>query len=344
MSATHTQPATTSLHITQSMVEEFKSIFVNRLAYVIQAHKADERGRFNYFLAARKISETEKEPIKLDAAAIAGHLMGDDTIGVYAIAPGTNTCKWIAIDADYDYEQVKADLWKLKQAFAKDGFEALLENSRRGAHLWLFLAEPIPAAICRLYVLYRANQLEIPIKVKGTDDGIEVFPKQDGVSDGEYGNAIKAPFGIHRASMKRYWFEGADENLEDQFALIRSVKRVGRAELERLTADMKLPENEPAPAPKPFKPVPTARYTEPGKPFEILEALRANHITYYKSGEQYVAPCPVCDTGERRRYRWHLKISVKEPNKYRCWRDCTADQIREALGRPRRPYNGPSRF
>jgi hypothetical protein len=339
MSTTQTQPATTLLHINTTLVEEFKSIFVNRLAYMVQNHWPDKKtGRFNYHKAA----DSQKNPIKLDDRMIAAHLMGKETIGFYAIAPKVNTCKWIAIDADYD--NAIADLTKLKQAFAGDGLEALTECSRRGAHLWLFLAEPLPAAMCRLYILFRANQLGVTIKVKDTDEGIEVFPRQDVIVDGKYGNAIRAPFGVHRATMQRYWFEGAEENLEAQLALVRSVKRVERADLERLTAEMKLPEIEQVPKPKPFVHTPAQRLYEQREEFDMIELLRKNGVPLKAGRTNCKAPCPVCDGDERRPYKWHMSISTKEPTKYQCFRGCTAEDIRAMLGNPKRPYNGPNRF
>ena len=339
MSVTQSQPVTTLLHVNTNLVEVFKSIFVNRLAYMVQNHWPDKKtGRFNYHKAA----DNEKNPIKLDDRMIADHLMGKETIGLYAIAPKVNTSKWIAIDADYD--NAIEDLAKLKEAFANDGLEALTECSRRGAHLWLFLAEPLPAGMCRLYILFRANELGIKIKVKDTDEGIEVFPRQDVIVDGKYGNAIRAPFGVHHATMLRYWFEGAEENLEAQLALVWRVKRVTRDDLERLTADMKLPANEPIAKSKPFVPTQTQRLYERREEFDMIELLRKNGVPVKAGRSNCKAPCPVCDGDERRVYKWHLSISTKEPSKYQCFRGCTAEDIRAMLGDPKRPYNGPSRF
>jgi hypothetical protein len=55
----------------------------------------------------------------------------------------------------------------------------------------------------------------IPVK-KGRQEGIEVFPKHDALKPGRYGNAIREPLGIHRGAAQRFWFAGADEDLERQ--------------------------------------------------------------------------------------------------------------------------------
>ena len=64
------------------------------------------------------------------------HLAGWVTIGLYAINPQSQRCKWITIDADYD--DAFFDLGKLKGELALDGVSAALEMSRRGGHLWIF--------------------------------------------------------------------------------------------------------------------------------------------------------------------------------------------------------------
>src|SRR5208337_2368516 len=100
-------------------------------------------------------------------------------------------------------------------------------------HLWALLAEPLPAKLCRLYVLNVARRLGVAVK-RDKSDGIEVFPRQNELQSGEFGNAIRGPLGIHRASMIRYWFEAAEPNLEAQFRLLRQVKRVSREQFQTL--------------------------------------------------------------------------------------------------------------
>ena len=78
------------------------------------------------------------------------HLEGQITIGLYAINPATQRCKWVAIDADYP--DALEDLLKLQWELRQDGVEAALEKSRRGGHLWVFAAQPLLARDCRLYI------------------------------------------------------------------------------------------------------------------------------------------------------------------------------------------------
>ena len=75
---------------------------------------------------------------------------GLKTISLYAIEPEHSTCKWIAMDADHD--KAFSDLAAVQYDLKQEGIEALLEKSRRGGHLWIFAAEPLPAALCRILV------------------------------------------------------------------------------------------------------------------------------------------------------------------------------------------------
>jgi hypothetical protein len=316
-----TQSTSAILPVTPAQAAEYLHMFVNRRAYLRQSHYPEkESGRFYYYLACDRKS---KQPLSIDIPVIQSHLAGQTTIGLYAINPKTQSSKWIAIDADY--ADARRDLLRLQQDFSHDGIEALMEQSRRGGHLWALLAEPLPARLCRLYVLNVARRLGIVVK-KGKSDGIETFPTSDEIRRWSFGTAIRGPLGIHRASKERYWFEGAAPTLEAQFDLLRNVRRVTREDLESLAAGME---------PILDRAIPNAwvQLSAAGTQNHGFQILR--HVPNAKrSGRNYVARCPACaQRGEDRRGA-HLAISVAEPRMYHCWAGCTKEQIREALGHP----------
>lgn len=300
------------LRVTHEQVAEYWNIFVNRRAYVQQSDKPGVKsGRHYYF---KPTTRKDKLPIPLELSTIAEHIAGRVTVGLYAINPETQASKWLAIDADY--EDAIRDLGKLREAFATDGIEALLEASRRGGHLWVFAEDPLPAAMLRLYALNKATALGIPIKVKGDDDGIEVFPKQDSIGKGEYGNAIRAPFGIHRAIGLRYWFKDAPQNIAAQLGLIRSTKRLSRTLLEQLAAGL-----QPVDPPKP------AFYQGSGGKIAAVSLGR-----HRRSGRNYRAECPACARRGGDRKGHHLSVLVKDPMVYHCFCGCSPEEIKRALG------------
>jgi hypothetical protein len=309
-------------NVSRGTANSFIRQFVNRRAYSIQAHKPLPNGKVPYFLAK---DWTTKEPKSLDADVIRMHLNGDITINLYAINPETQRTKWVAIDGDFDgaVEALFRLQWELKQ----DGVDAAIEPSRRGGHLWIFAAEPLLAAECRIYIYNLALRLGVPIVGGGLREGIEIFPKQDEISSGEYGNAIRAPLGVHRKTNQRYWFYDAPPNPESQLAYLGRVKKITENELHTFIRGMTLPEA--------YKPVPVAAYVAPlnkidRREFRILDYLRPTR----KQGSEWVLRCPSCAGIGKDRSGDNLKISVRNPNLYRCWAGCTKEQIREALGQP----------
>src|SRR5579864_8844787 len=218
---------------TDDIVTCYFDLFVNRRAYTVQSATPDpETGRCYYYRPKGRIS--------LSSATIRDHLEGRITVGLYAINPATQRCKWVAIDADYS--DALEDLLKLQWELRQDGVEAALEKSRRGGHLWIFAATSLLAKDCRLYIHSLAQRLKVPVKGAlhepgssrgGTvlADGIEVFPKQDAVSADEFGNALRGPLGIHRAADRRFWFYGADYTLEAQMAYLTRLRRVTEEEI-----------------------------------------------------------------------------------------------------------------
>ena len=159
------------------------------------------------------------------------HLEGKVTVGLYAINPSNQRCKWVAIDADY--KNAMEDLLKLQYRLTQDRVEPALEMSRRGGHLWIFLATPLLAQECRIYIHDLAQGLGVPVKGSGLAEGIEVFPKHDAIRAGEYGNAIRGPLGIHRGANRRFWFYGADYTLEDQIVYLKRFAKSHRGRAAR---------------------------------------------------------------------------------------------------------------
>lgn len=312
------------------IVTRYSELFVNRRAYTIQSSTPDkEKARCYYY--------RPKEHPSLSRAILRNHLAGTITIGLYAINPETQRCKWVAIDADYS--EALSDLLKLQWELRQDGVDAALEKSRRGGHLWIFAERPLLASDCRLYIHSIAGRLKVPIKGStGTaetcsetpvlPDGIEIFPKQDQLNPGEFGNAIRGPLGVHRTTGKRYWFYGADYTLEDQVAYLCRLKRITENDISRFISDLAVPEQAPVSAKS------AKRHFLPNsnrRGFSILEHLTGKRR---KSGRNYFTRCPSCARQGHDRGGDNLAISISDPRKYRCWAGCTKEMIRAALGHP----------
>src|SRR5208283_959751 len=231
---------------TPQVVRDYWQLFVNRRAYTMQSKRPHpESGRHYYFRPSKQGADV---PPILTNETIGQHLQGEITVGLYAINPPSQRCKWVAIDADY--KNAMEDLLKLQYYLTRDRVEPALEMSKRGGHLWIFLATPLLAQECRIYIHDLALRLGVPVKGAGLADGIEVFPKHDAIGSGEFGNAIRGPLGIHRGANRRFWFYGADYALEDQIAYLNRLRKVTEEALRRFIAGKEKPELDSSPRPQ----------------------------------------------------------------------------------------------
>src|ERR1019366_3896986 len=212
----------TTITATRQVAEDYQRLFVNRRAFTMQSMRPHpETGRHYYFRPSKKGTDI---PLMLTEETIRRHLEGKITVGLYAISPSTQRCKWVAIDADY--KNSMEDLLKLQYHLTQDRVQPALEMSKRGGHLWIFLATPLLAKEYRIYIHDIALRLGVPVKGAGLAEGIELFPKHDALGSGEFGNAIRGPLGIHRGANRRFWFYGAEYTLEDQIAYLKRLRKV----------------------------------------------------------------------------------------------------------------------
>ncbi len=173
------------LPLTADLVEAYSALFVHCWdTYAVQ------QGDGSYWCA--------HEP--LFPARLVDHLLGRYTLGTYVL-DAAETCHFAVFDADSaDGMQV---LLVLAQQLARQGIWTLPKASRRGMHLWIFFAQPVPAALVRAWLLPYAAQL-----------GVELYPKQDTLRGGP-GSLIRLPLGIHRQTGGWYPFlmHGTDGQL-----------------------------------------------------------------------------------------------------------------------------------
>jgi hypothetical protein len=311
-----------TIKATREIVRIYGRLFVNRAAYTLQSSRPDpESGRHYYFRP--KPRRTSKE-VSLTPGTIRRHLEGDITIGLYAMNPATQRSKWVAIDADY--ADAMEDLLKLQYCLQQDSVDAALEMSKRGGHLWVFMERPALARECRIYIYNLALELGMRIKGIGLVEGIEIFPKHDELRAGEFGNAIRGPLGVHRGANRRYWFYGADYDLERQIAYLSRLRKVSEQQLRSFIAGRAMPPEFERKRNAPEQPF----VHSSGHEFQILD-----HVgKIRKIGRNYVTQCPSCAEAGQDRSSDNLAISIDDPRKYICWAGCTKEMIRRAVGCP----------
>ena len=121
---------------------------------------------------------------------IAAQVGGRLTAGWYQLRPEDDTAIWACLDADADDGLTQVQ-WAAAYV-SEFGIEMAVEDSRRGAHGWLFFDRPLRAAGVK-------KVLERLMAHLGLDD-VETFPKQGRLNGDGCGSLVRGPLGVHRKS------------------------------------------------------------------------------------------------------------------------------------------------
>lgn len=188
---------------------------------------------------------------KLGPQQIMEHLRGDkedgtDVIGVYPLLPD-DTCRFIVFDFDNhekgaeekDYANVD-DMWReevdaLRTICKEYGIDALVERSRsgRGAHLWIFFTQKIPAKLARKFGFALLDKGAETVNMKSFRFYDRMLPTQNYVSDEGLGNLIALP--LQGQALKKGNSAFIDDNWNaypDQWSVLMQTKRLSREKVE----------------------------------------------------------------------------------------------------------------
>lgn len=232
--------------ILQKRVQVFKSLFRGRED--VYAVRWESKNKVGYTPACSlewqpplcqkpniKCSQCQmRQLLPLTDETIYRHLEGKITIGLYPLLPD-DTCWFLAVDFD------KKDWQKDVQAFVatckKFHVSISIERSRsgNGAHIWIFFSEPILAKTARqlghfLLSETMSNRYEI-----GMDSFDRLFPNQDTLPKGGFGNLIALP--LQRGPRMHGNSVFVDENFnpyEDQWKYLEKVHRLDLDEVNEI--------------------------------------------------------------------------------------------------------------
>src|SRR5437762_9162852 len=171
------------------------------------------------------------------------HLSGYDAegqpfvAGVYPLLQD-ETCFFLAVD--FDKAGWREDAAASLETCRHLNIPAALERSRsgRGAHAWFFFDEAIPAALVRRlgsHVLTETMERRPDI---GLDSYDRLFPNQDTMPQGGFGNLIALP--LQRAARNQdntVFLNSAFVPWADQWAFLASVRKIGRSQVEEIVED-----------------------------------------------------------------------------------------------------------
>lgn len=169
---------------------------------------------------------------------ISNHLSGKHIVGIYPLLLD-ETCWFLAVD--FDKAAWRNDAQAFMRTCKETGIPAAIERSRsgEGAHVWVFFDRPISASLARKLgcalltrTMERRHQL-------GLDSYDRLFPNQDTMPKGGFGNLIALPLQSEAKKNGNSLF--LDMNFEpyfDQWAFLSSIRRVKADGVGRIIRDM----------------------------------------------------------------------------------------------------------
>ena len=173
--------------------------------------------------------------VPLDEGVVESHLAGESHLGLYPLRRG-DECRLLA--CDFDGKGWVLDALAYLDAAAAIGVPVALERSRsgEGAHTWTFFSGPVAASAARrlgVHVLRQAMELRAELDLASYD---RLFPTQDFVPKGSFGNLIALPLqGECRRQGNTVFLDPSSlEPYEDQWAFLASIPRMSPEAVEAL--------------------------------------------------------------------------------------------------------------
>ena len=165
------------------------------------------------------------------------HLSGDMTIGIYPMLPA-ETCRLLAVD--FDKDGWRDDALSFLATCQSHGVPAALERSRsgRGGHVWVFLADEVPARTARQMGAALITETMATRPSMGLDSYDRLFPSQDNIPKGGFGNLIALPLQRGPAQNGNSLF--VDDELRvysDQWAFLSTLQRMPIDRVQQLAQE-----------------------------------------------------------------------------------------------------------
>jgi superfamily II DNA or RNA helicase len=188
----------------------------------------------------------QRELLPVTDEVIRNHLLGVDpqdapgrefVVGVYPMLPD-ETCWFLA--ADFDKTGWRDDARAFLDSCRMHSVPAVLERSRsgNGGHIWMFFAQPIPAALARKLGAFLTTQTMQRRPELGLDSYDRFFPSQDTLPEGGFGNLIGLPLQRRpRENGDSLFIDGDFTPYPDQWAFVSSIRRMTRHEIDVLVRE-----------------------------------------------------------------------------------------------------------
>ena len=168
------------------------------------------------------------------------HLSGADAegqpfvAGVYPLLQD-DTCFFLAVD--FDKAGWREDAAAFLEVCRHLELPAAMERSRsgRGGHVWFFFEEAVPAALARRLGSHVLTETMDARPDVGLDSYDRLFPNQDTMPQGGFGNLIALP--LQKAARRQHnsvFVNDAFVPWADQWAFLSGVRKITRSRVEQI--------------------------------------------------------------------------------------------------------------
>ena len=228
----------------EEKVKIFMEVFKGRTDIYAKRWESNKTGKTGYSPVCKNEFSTykcDKSRVKcnecpnrilepLTTEIILKHLQGKITIGIYPLLPG-DLCNFLAIDFDKKtYEKDVIEFWNICDEL---NIPVYVERSRsgNGAHVWIFFEESIPARIARKMgnILLTKTMERASLDLDSYD---RIFPNQDTMPKGGFGNLIALPFqGESSKKGNTFFVNKYFEVKKNQINILNNIKRIKNDEI-----------------------------------------------------------------------------------------------------------------
>lgn len=185
----------------------------------------------------KMVDQKTRKFLPLTDLAVENHLLGKETIGIYPLL-ADETCWFLAVD--FDKKTWADDSRAFLDTCRELSVPAVLERSRsgNGGHVWIFFEHALPANTARKLgcaILTRTMERRHQL---GLDSYDRLFPNQDTMPKGGFGNLIALPLQFAPRRSGNSVFVDADLHpYPDQWEFLSAMRRMSVAAAEEVIAD-----------------------------------------------------------------------------------------------------------
>lgn len=215
----------------------YRSLFRGRDDVYAKSYQNDT-GRLQYYPSYRygwkQLPADQRTCEPLTDQVLKAHFRGETSIGLFPILKD-DTCYLLAIDFDKgDWKEAVQTLRQVLEAY-QIAVHVEVSRSGNGAHAWFFFENPIPCREVRLFgrkLLELAMQASPKVSFSSFD---RMFPNQDRLPKGGFGNLIALPLQGHSFQEgRRVFVDKQYVPYADQWLYLKELRRVSYQQVQEL--------------------------------------------------------------------------------------------------------------